>query len=577
MPGYGDEGTILSLSFPMQTSASSGGLMRLSGRPGGSLCYAPSAHLHFGPEGYVAVCCMSTFRRLGHVDGVALLELWRGPAIAEIRTALAGGQFPTGCEACAWHLEQGSLADHPALVYDALASGANDLWPIDLQFAFSNLCNLACLQCSPEFSSVIRKSKGLPPLQSPYGDRFFSELQPFLEHAQSISLLGGEPFLHRESFRLTDALIGTRLRTHVHVTTNGTVYTKQVERMLEQLPVSLSVSLDGVSKATIERVRVGARAEVVLTNLRRFAAYHAAHAATQSLTLNFCLMPENWSELPEFFLLAQELGADVWVTPVTHPTDHSLFSLPTEAIREIAGAWGLQRDRVLHAATVSQRRVWESLENLINTRARDGIASGVWSPKPIARARELLAKEDWTGAIREASHTPRDDKDYFYTLLQLAHAHRRLGQLEDCEACLNEALALPMRNPSVFIERAWLRWEQGRDAEGIEAARSALDPKLDDGNDRVRHVSDALQVLVNLTARSRQIPDVLDAIERWTSLKTEDGDAWFQCGCTLADLGLRPEALARLDEALRRLPPGDRFDRASILAARLRAAGGGPE
>src|SRR5262249_12065825 len=154
----------------------------------------------------------------------------------------------------------GNVADHPARSFDALARDANDEWPANLEFAFSNLCNLACVQCSPELSSAIRANRGLPPLASPYDDRFFAELEPFLAHARSISLRGGEPLLQRECFRVTDALISMGRRIPVHVTTNGTILDRRVERLLAELPVSIAVSLDGVSNETIERIRVGARA-----------------------------------------------------------------------------------------------------------------------------------------------------------------------------------------------------------------------------------------------------------------------------------------------------------------------------
>jgi sulfatase maturation enzyme AslB (radical SAM superfamily) len=80
------------------------------------------------------------------------------------------------------------------------------------------------------------------------------------------------------------------------VTTNGTLYDARVERVLENLPVNLSISIDGLTKATYESIRVNSTYENVMKNLHRFNCY--AHGDTDRhhtkrmphLQLNYCVM-----------------------------------------------------------------------------------------------------------------------------------------------------------------------------------------------------------------------------------------------------------------------------------------------
>jgi len=368
--------------------------------PGRSLCRAPSTQLHFDPHDDIAICSKSTHRRLGHVRDGDLRALWLGPGLAAIRAALAQGRFPDGCETCAWHLQHGNVADHPARTFDARPLPVDAEWPSHLEFAFSNRCNLACIQCSPDLSSTIRRQRGLPPLRSPYDDGFFAQIEPFVAHAQGVSLLGGEPFLQPECFRLLDLLIAAGRRIPVHVTTNGTCFDARVERVLGHLPVQVAVSLDGVRPETIERIRVGANAVDLLANARRFARH--ARMLGRQCTLNFCLMRENWRELPDLFLLAQELGAGVWIVPVTHPPETSLFTLPIESRREVARTWRECEAGVLRAATDAQKRTWSSLLAMFEGRAAGADANTIWHvPRRTDAALARIAAGDLAGARDE--------------------------------------------------------------------------------------------------------------------------------------------------------------------------------
>jgi hypothetical protein len=53
------------------------------------------------------------------------------------------------------------------------------------------------------------------------------------------------------------------------------------------------------------------------------------------VSLTYCLMVENWTELGEFLRFADERGCGVFVNTVRQPPRHSLYHLPTDDLRAV--------------------------------------------------------------------------------------------------------------------------------------------------------------------------------------------------------------------------------------------------
>ena len=115
--------------------------------------------------------------------------------------------------------------------------------------------------------------------------------------------------LARESLRVFDQLIDAGLTPRCQVSTNGTVWNDHVERILDRLPVDVSVSIDGASTGTYDAIRVGAHLPDTLANLDRFIERGERHGTT--VNLNHCLMAANAHELADLLLLAEARGIEV--------------------------------------------------------------------------------------------------------------------------------------------------------------------------------------------------------------------------------------------------------------------------
>lgn len=290
-------------------------------------CYAPFTSLYFDTSGQVRVCCHNVMYRVGSIETESIATIWSGEKLRRLREAVANYDLRRGCQFCDWRISGGQFESLTMTAWDRFSvKEVAPAWPQMMEFSLSNSCNLECLMCAGHASSAIRAHREqLPPLPRAYHDRFFAELREFIPHLKKAKFLGGEPFLQRECFRIWDMLIAQGLRTPCHVTTNGTQWSERIERILDMLPVHISVSMDGASRETVEAIRLGASYDTVMRNFRAFHSYTRINNTGISLT--FCLMRRNWQELGAFCLFADEWNCPVFVNTVRIPTEHSLYAL----------------------------------------------------------------------------------------------------------------------------------------------------------------------------------------------------------------------------------------------------------
>jgi MoaA/NifB/PqqE/SkfB family radical SAM enzyme len=333
-----------------------------------SICYAPHTSLYFSMEGDVRVCCHNWSYPVGNVSRQTIGQIWNGEAVKVIRRTLESSSFVAGCQYCEWQMATGSFVNLSMQKWDELLVQEKDpAWPLQMEFSIGNTCNLECIMCDGKASSAIRSHREkLPPLVSPYSDAFFIELRSYLPHLKKARFLGGEPFLQSECFRIWDMLVEDGMALPCHVTTNGTQYNARVERILEKLPCSISISLDGYRKETIEAIRLNAKYDVLMKNVSLFREYTRRKKTAFGLT--YCLMRPNWEEFGDFCLFADSLGCRVFVNAVRRPPHLSLYTLEADELSRIADS--LERQAPELIPRLSQNRaIWTGEVERIRARA----------------------------------------------------------------------------------------------------------------------------------------------------------------------------------------------------------------
>ncbi|MFN8052855.1 MAG: radical SAM protein [Acidimicrobiales bacterium] len=320
-------------------------------------CQAPSSALYFAPDGSVRPCCAGGVP-IGWVTGpnrTSLGDLWRGPRAEQIRAAVAVGDLSLGCAECAVTASSSDRGASLAVHFDRWA-GHDGAWPRDLEFALSNTCNLQCVMCNGDLSSAIRSQREhRSPLPAAYDDRFFEELAEFLPHAQRVAFKGGEPFLAREAGRVMDMLLDIGSTAEVKVTTNGTVWSDRVERIMWDLRVSPILSVDAMDPTLLARLRAGIDPEQFWHNVDRFQEVTSSTDA--GITFSYCLMRSNWQELAPLITEAGRRRAWIDIAYVVQPSDHTLFGLGAE-LDSVLAAMEAQGDQ-LEPANDHLAQAWE--------------------------------------------------------------------------------------------------------------------------------------------------------------------------------------------------------------------------
>lgn len=149
------------------------------------------------------------------------------------RSLMLKGQWPgNGCEHCKNIEDAGGTSDRMLHLdfhgYRAPPEVNSDLTAINvtprqLEIYFSNVCNLKCIYCHEQFSSqinnenskfgpfesngvIINGFRNLPPEYPIVMDKMFDWLENNIEHLDQLLILGGEPFIQKETVRLINFL-----------------------------------------------------------------------------------------------------------------------------------------------------------------------------------------------------------------------------------------------------------------------------------------------------------------------------------------------------------------------------------
>jgi sulfatase maturation enzyme AslB (radical SAM superfamily) len=177
----------------------------------------------------------------------------------EIKKSLDDGVFPVECQDCSIKENIGVDTTRKLLnqeYKDILISGDyNDGKLRYLEFAGSNICNLGCITCSPEFSSkwnqdyikLYDNHKVISRLPDP-------DLIKRLLIAEDLSKLGkimfkgGEPMLNSETTEVLSHMddLGILNELTIELTTNGTLINDDIVSLLNKAKlVRILISIDG--------------------------------------------------------------------------------------------------------------------------------------------------------------------------------------------------------------------------------------------------------------------------------------------------------------------------------------------
>ena len=485
-------------------------------------CYAPFVSLYLTTTGGVQACCRNESFILGDLKENRLHEIWNGRRIRVLRKALHNYNFSLGCQFCEWESKRRGDSFAIRLMSDPfpVLSSEPD-WPAMIEFNGSNTCNLECIMCTGDYSSAIRGNRqGLPPLQKVYGDQFFSDLRPFLPHLHFINFLGGEPFLAQEVYRVYDLMIEDGLVIPCRITTNGTQYSAKIQRILTAIPTHITVSIDGVTKQTYESIRRRSNFETVIENVHRFRAY--TQECGMNFGLSFCLMRQNWHEMGEMFLLAEQLDCELSILMPTTPSYCTLFTLPPDEFRQVL----MRLEKVgqsVRPQLTRHRRAWEeTIEHLREASREDQVQRmetlmESFAPEnPIATAERLADQGEHGRAQTKLMSIPAGDAFRYHAVSMAADVAAREGKLAQARQYAEDALRITAKLPDAYYSSARIEARRGAFRAAVQRALQARERMTPEERIETRTLAllGALYVLLGEVADARSVFGRLAALPR---------------------------------------------------------------
>lgn len=215
-----------------------------------------------------------------------------------------------------------------------------------------NLCNLACVTCSPSNSSTImvqyaklsklavEEKNSILKNNSRIDEKVKFIVDLIIDKAKHIpirlEILGGEPTISPNVAVLVESLIAAGVGKNITIQfiTNGTMYLKDIKRYLTNFKeIYISISIDGIGD-NLELIRYGTSfkdTEEVINNYKATALQHSNLVLGTSYTLSWM----NSLHYINYFKWAQRVlpDWDMYITRLVEPRHYSIDCLK-DAVRQ---------------------------------------------------------------------------------------------------------------------------------------------------------------------------------------------------------------------------------------------------
>ncbi len=271
-------------------------------------CPLPWNSLSFGPETRLRTCCHQTTdgeKVEPHTDPLTLDHN------KKIRSEIESGKIPSECSYC-YKLEENEQTS-PRLQY-IQSFGIKNFVAIEyLDLTIDNACNLACMMCSPFYSTKLNAfytkiNKGLAETnwKNEYINNYLIDILPKLK---KITLTGGEPLISRNAIEFLEKVSLSPFAKNIELKlfTNLSVVNFPLLKSLRHFKsVEYILSIDSVG-ANYEEIRKGASFEVVKKNVETLKS---EIRKCDRIFIHSVIMASNWNYLTDLFEFHNSLGLE---------------------------------------------------------------------------------------------------------------------------------------------------------------------------------------------------------------------------------------------------------------------------
>lgn len=292
------------------------------------LCVLPFIHGLMESTDQLLPCCAYN-QRYGQQYRVHEFDTWWESGLTEIRQDMLAGLKHQGCNRC-WKEEEQGISSYRQRQNKHWAQYQNIQQPLPkpvfLMMGIGNYCNIKCIMCSPQKSSLYadeyeknRETFHQIKLQySDYRNGAWSEPEK-IEHlldrvATNVEMLhfsGGEPLITPEYKQVLRSVINPGA-VELHISTNLTMLSEDWITLLKQFKTQINVSLEGVGNKN-DYIREGSDWSVLVHNIARLKEaglqVYVMHAFSRTSLL----------ALPELIEFCTDNNLQVNLTQLTWP------------------------------------------------------------------------------------------------------------------------------------------------------------------------------------------------------------------------------------------------------------------
>lgn len=329
--------------------------------PNKTFCILPWVHFFHDPTGRVMPCCSANCRQPGNTkpdygnmrDYDNHMDIINQEHFNELRLNMLEGKESTECQFCydtekhggeSFRQSKNSMLDQ-MISMDEIRDMTNQdgslkdfkkrYWDV----RFSNVCNLSCRMCGPDYShtwakEVDKKFNGRHIVKAHDSDNWTEIVNKYgpLDDLYEIYFAGGETMFQKEHWQMLDHLIDIgKTDVMVMYVTNLTKLDYDGYKLLDYIPkfrdVTFTVSLDGTGDL-LEYIRWGAKWDQIVKNLDAVKDLPNVNLRVNHVTMwyNVMALPETL----EFFYgqgyLKDPQDIDLYIA---HEPENHVGALPT--------------------------------------------------------------------------------------------------------------------------------------------------------------------------------------------------------------------------------------------------------
>lgn len=195
-------------------------------------------------------------------------DVLNGTFFSYLREKFSSGDFPDGCLTC----EKEETASLKSMRQRRGMVEKENVQLEDLEFFVGNRCNMKCIMCGPELSSLWQSEiSGSTEITEGSSLEDFKELD--LSYLKSLRLLGGETLLNKSFIEIIHWIksVATQGNIELSFATNGSVgkSTNLINLLKDFNSICIDFSIDGVENVA-EKIRPGISWKFIEKNIREW-------------------------------------------------------------------------------------------------------------------------------------------------------------------------------------------------------------------------------------------------------------------------------------------------------------------